>query len=192
MSARELPARPDLEQYRKQAKDLVKAWRHADVPVDARPGQNPRRRRTLADAQHQIARDHGFDDWKAFTVEISRRAGGIDKDALWKKAESALMAGDESTLAQLLRKHELVFRNELPRSSWLGGLTPNYHGTARKIILQEHHFDDWDRFSAFMRAVRDDGTAIARFERAADAIVFGDESSLARIISRDAAVVRAL
>src|SRR5262245_37396112 len=89
MPARKLPARPDLDQYRKQAKELVKAVRAAasgaanaaDVADDAalmrvkehhpRPGGAF----ALADAQHVIAREHGFESWPKFVREIERLTG---------------------------------------------------------------------------------------------------------------------
>src|SRR6266446_5309477 len=110
MSAHDLPSRPNLEQYKKQAKELLKRWKASD----------PRTTRKLADAQHAIARDHGFDTWKRFTEEIARRTGLSEKAAIWKSAEDALVAGDDTTLARLLREHEKMFRTEQPRSSWFG------------------------------------------------------------------------
>src|SRR5229473_2937713 len=116
MPARELPARPDLDQYKKQAKDLVRRWKAAD----------PKTTRKLADAQFAMAREHGFDTWKKFTEEIARRTGREAKAAVWKSAEDAFVAGDAATLDRLLRTHEKMFRTEHPQSSWLGGLTPEY------------------------------------------------------------------
>ncbi len=49
--SRRLPARPSLEQLRKQAKDHLDAMRAADPPA------------TLAAAQHALAREYGFDSW---------------------------------------------------------------------------------------------------------------------------------
>src|SRR3954463_3606443 len=131
MPARELPARPNLEQYKKQAKDLLKGWKAAD------PGTT----RQLADAQFEIAREHGFDTWKAFTDRIARLTGAAEKAAIWKTAEDALVAGDAATLERLMLEHEKMFRGERPQSSWLGNLTPNYaKGDARAIIAREHGF----------------------------------------------------
>src|SRR5262245_45731436 len=129
MSPRELPARPDLDQYRKQAKELLKSWKAAD----------PRTTQKLADAQFAIAREHGFSAWKHFTDEIDRRTGRAEKSAIWKAAENAVVAADEATLDRLLRVHDKMFRSEQPESAWFGGLTPNYSGLdAREIIAREH------------------------------------------------------
>jgi hypothetical protein len=140
MAARDLPTRPNLEQYRKQAKELLKRWKASDAQTT----------RKLADAQHAIAREHGFDSWKKFTDEISRRIGLADKAGIWKSAEDALVAGDDVTLARLLREHEKMFRTEQPRSSWFGGLTPDYKdGDARTIIAPNHFLESWTQFAEF-------------------------------------------
>src|SRR2546425_10819350 len=125
MPARDLPSRPNLEQYRKQAKDLLKRWKTSD----------PKTTRNLADAQHAIAHDHGFDTWKNFTDEIARRTGQAEKAAIWRAAEDAFVAGDVSTLGRLLRLHEKMFSTERQQSSWSGGLAAEYaEGDARASI----------------------------------------------------------
>jgi hypothetical protein len=61
-----------------------------------------------------------------------RMTGLGEKSAIWKSAEDALVAGDDATLDHLLREYEKMFRTEQPRSSWFGGLTPDYKdGEAR-------------------------------------------------------------
>ena len=182
MPARDLPARPNLEQYKKQAKDLLKSWKSAD----------PRMERKLADAQHTIARDHGFDTWKAFTGEIARRIGAAEKAAIWKSAEDAVVAGDAATLDRLLRAHEKMLRKERPQSSWLGGLTPDYSkGDARAIIAREQYFDSWDQFADFRTQLYEASSPVARFERTADAIVAGDAGTLADLLRQHPDLIRA-
>ena len=66
-----LPVRPSLEQLKKQAKDLIRAYRAGDPtalnslrthkPNISEPnGHHPA---TLADAQFRLAREHGFESW---------------------------------------------------------------------------------------------------------------------------------
>jgi hypothetical protein len=181
MAVRDLPSHPNLEQYRKQAKELLKRWKASD----------PDTTRKLADAQHAIARGHGFDSWKKFTDEIARRTGLADKGAIWKSAEDALVAGNDVTLARLLREHEKMFRTEQPRSSWFGGLTPDYKdGDARTIIARNHFFEGWEQFAKFASQVKDQSSSVARFERAVDAIVSGDAASLERALREQPELVR--
>ena len=182
MSPRELPARPNLDQYRKQAKDLLKSWRAAD----------PRTPQKLADAQFAIAREHGFATWKQFADEIDRRAGRAEKAAIWKAAEDAVVAADEVTLDRLLRAHEKMFRSEQPESSWSGGLTPDYSGGgAREIIAREHFFESWEALAAFRKQLDDPASSVAAFERAVDAIVHGDADELQALLRKHPQLIHA-
>src|SRR5687767_9971324 len=64
MAMKQLVDRPNLEQYKKQAKDLVKR----------RNAGNPSSTITLAEAQFTIAREHGFDSWPKFARHINGRS----------------------------------------------------------------------------------------------------------------------
>ena len=181
MPARELPARPNLDQYKKQAKDLLKSWKTTD----------PRTTRKLADAQFEIAREHGFADWKAFIDRIADLTGAAEKAAIWKTAEDAVVAGDDATLDRLLHAHEKMFRNEHPQSSWLGGLAPRYaKGDARTIVAHEHFFESWDDFAQFKKQLSEPSSPLSRFERAVDAIAAGDAAALERSLREDPDLVR--
>ena len=67
-----LPARPSLEQLRKQAKELLQAIRAGD------PSAKQRLRTLkpdvsapiLADAQYILAREHGFESWPKLVHHI--------------------------------------------------------------------------------------------------------------------------
>lgn len=182
MSTRDLPSRPHLEQYRKQAKDLLKRWK-ADDPSTGRK---------LADAQFDMAHEHGFTTWKAFTDEIAKRTGAAEKAAIWKSAEAALVAGDDATLARLLGAHTKMLRNERPQSSWFGGLTPDYkHGDAREIVTREHQFENWTQCAAFMAEMTRADSPVAQFERAVDAVALGDPTALERSLRENPDLIRA-
>ena len=80
MPAKSLPSRPDIEQYRKQAKDLLKLLRQGDPDsLERLKSAHPKRleetasqrRWTLADAQLVIAREHGQPTWADFTHEVA-------------------------------------------------------------------------------------------------------------------------
>jgi ankyrin repeat protein len=88
MDAKVLPARPNLEQYKKQAKDLVKLFKalRTDKAADPEVFQRVRKhyprlqklaevdirsaKFALADAQLVIAREHGFESWPKFAKHI--------------------------------------------------------------------------------------------------------------------------
>lgn len=76
---RSLPDCPDIRQYRKQAKELVKSSSQAEALARIRhhhPRWNQfsepdRLRFKLTDAQLVIAREHGFDSWPGFVAHIN-------------------------------------------------------------------------------------------------------------------------
>jgi hypothetical protein len=68
MSARRLPVRPDLDQLKNQAKDLLKAYRDGDQEASAQfvelhPDTPSSDRAKLADAQLVLARLYGASSW---------------------------------------------------------------------------------------------------------------------------------
>ena len=194
MSARELPARPNLEQYKKQAKDLLKASKAGAPEALARMRKlRPSSARlTLAGAQFVIAREHGFDSWLKFAKQITTLTGGDSHAAVWKTAEDAVVVGDVETLERLLREHPETFRAGRPQTSWLGGLAPDYSaGDARSIIVQNHCFENWGHFASYAAALKDGQSAVARFERAVDAIVAGEARTLEKLLRHDPDLIRA-
>lgn len=80
MPDRTLPDHPSLEQYKKQAKELVRAIAHRDANALARVRKHHPRLKSLpesdlqtialADAQLVLAREHGYDSWPQFAAHI--------------------------------------------------------------------------------------------------------------------------
>lgn len=81
MPSRDLPIHPSLEQYRKQAKELLKACRSGDSEALKRIREHSGlfshksaavsvRSFKLSDAQFVIAREHGFENWRKFSDHI--------------------------------------------------------------------------------------------------------------------------
>lgn len=68
----ELPARPDLDQLRRQARELLRAAAAGEPGALARLGAVSGRV-TLSAAQLAIAREHGYRSWPALRAEIERR-----------------------------------------------------------------------------------------------------------------------
>jgi len=109
-----LPARPSLEHYKKQAKDLLAAVKAGDVRAwidqwhagewleqrlrDAKIAQ-------LSDAQFFLARVHGFDSWPKFAKHVEALRSATSHDALFESAADAIVSGDIETLTRLLREH---------------------------------------------------------------------------------------
>src|SRR5260370_39581558 len=68
----DLPARPDLDQLRHQAKDLLHAAQRGDPDSTARIG-TVSRRLILSSAQLALAREYGFASWAKLKLEVERR-----------------------------------------------------------------------------------------------------------------------
>jgi putative phosphoribosyl transferase len=92
VSHRALPAQPNLEQYKKQAKNLLKAYTAGSPEALARVQErHPRfdgltkRSFQLVDAQHAVAREYGFESWPKFASFLSsqRNDATIRVDGVW-------------------------------------------------------------------------------------------------------------
>lgn len=129
IDAKALPARPSLEQYKKQAKDLVKACRAGDPEALRRiDHQHPRhepdpgRRWTLSDAQFAIAREYGFVSWTRFTHHLAGLASGTIRS--YEAAADAIVEGDLGALEALLDSDSGLVRRRSTRTH--GGTLLHY------------------------------------------------------------------
>ena len=202
MPSRQLPARPNLDQYKKQAKELLKGIRGGEGgALDRLHRAHPRWNTvasdridsttvTLADAQLVIAREHGIDSWTKFAERIDAMLGQHSPKAVWRRVEQAVLTGDAETLAELIREQDAVLR-QTPGQSWVGDLRQDGLGNrgetaafpnARSIIAAKLHFDSWDSYTTFAQAMRDRQSLVAQFEAAVDAIVAGDADTLAQLL----------
>ena len=75
---RSLPDQPSLEQLRKQARDLLNAFRRRDADAVAEVAARERNpdpaRFSLVDAQRVLARSYGFASWTRLAAEVHRAA----------------------------------------------------------------------------------------------------------------------
>jgi ankyrin repeat protein len=136
MITKALPPRPNLEQYKKQAKDLLKASKSHDPSVVSRlrrhhprlrgrPDTNDRNDVTedevwrvkfsLADAQFIIAREHQFESWPKFAKEIEALNRKGSKTERFEAAVDAIVSGDLAALKQLLREYPELIRQRSTR-----------------------------------------------------------------------------
>jgi ankyrin repeat protein len=118
-----LPPRPSLEQYKKRAKDLVKACRSGDPAVirawAARWGDTDARHIDeieqfargelardckLTAAQFVIARAHGFESWPKMAKHLETLARANSAVSAFEAAADAIVSGDLDTLERLLRE----------------------------------------------------------------------------------------
>jgi hypothetical protein len=211
MDPKQLPPRPSLEQYKKLAKELLKACQAGDTDAHARIKEHqprPRKKSSstppeagyiLADAQFAIAREHGFESWPKFArhIESLNRPASPDLLAasedlkIFAAAQKAVVEGDVAALEQLMRENPEFFRQQLPPPYVPSGPGPSYESDARAIIASEHQFKSWDEFERHREEVNRKGSRIARFEAAVEAVITGDASTLTRLLGEDPDLVRA-
>ena len=201
MPARQLPDRPNLEQYKKQAKELLRAWNAGDSAAVARFREyHPRLTNvaepdsrsatlTLADAQLVLAREHGFESWPKFAQHLAEATTKQPTaDRIWQAAREGIVSGDAATLDALLREHGDVLRAGPPRSGWWGDYS---QGDGRFIIGKEHFFESWDQYAAFREAWQNPSSPVAHFELAVDAAITGDIPTLEHLLGKHPALIRA-
>jgi hypothetical protein len=201
MPTRQLPDRPNLEQYKKQAKELLSAWNAGDSAAAARFREHhprltnvtePDSRSTilaLADAQLVLAREHGFESWSKFAQHLATAVKEPPAaDRIWQAAREALVSGDVVTLDALLREHGGELRSGPPRSGWWGDYS---QGDARVVIAKEHFFENWDQFAAFREALQNPSSPVAHFELAIDSAIAGDIPTLEDLLRKHPALIRA-
>jgi len=203
MPDRSLPDRPDLQQYKKQAKELVKSVRAGDSDALRRMREHhPRYSEAdsanvsttfvLADAQLVLAREHGIDSWPKLVREIESRLGERSPSAIWKAAERAIEVGDAATLEMLLSDHGTMLRGQRPETSWWGGLAPDYSAAdARTMIVRHHYFENWAQFETYAAERKTPASLVAQFEDAVEAIIHGDEGTLKRLLAQRPELIRA-
>jgi hypothetical protein len=105
---RELPDRPSLEHYRREAKELVRVHRAGEGAARERAVRvlGERGRFLLSDAQFVLAREHGFGSW----AELRRAVESSPLDALAAVergeivVDSGLAYGDGEPVQILVRK----------------------------------------------------------------------------------------
>jgi hypothetical protein len=96
--SRQLPARPNLEYLRKQAKELLNAMQ----PLN--------RSARLADAQHALAREYGFASWPALTVSVEDRLAAFARGArLFTGAWTADLVRSQRHPANQFQSATIVF-----------------------------------------------------------------------------------
>ena len=212
MFQRTLPARPSIENLRKQAKDLAKAYRAgrpaararvAAIRLAALPTNHIL---TLADAQHVLAREYGFKSWpqlvRHLTLDpVARRLHELDilfqglpdvrdktltlLDLLEREVEALLKAhrARAGSAAALIRFAQSVRGRPKQTDDEVFGAELTRH-QAREAIAHWHWFESW----ADVR--RDESVLVdPLFEAAADAIVAGEPDVLAGLINRAPEIV---
>jgi ankyrin repeat protein len=104
MSLRELPARPNLEHLKKQARLLQRGSLRAEPAAIDRfreaQVQSATAAPKLADALHVIAREYGFDNW----ANLKAHVGALSDDPM-EALTAAIKANDAPLLRQVLERY---------------------------------------------------------------------------------------
>jgi ankyrin repeat protein len=102
---RTLPARPDLDQQKKLAKDLLRAFRAGDPQAAARMRAElpDKAELSLTDAQYVLAREYGFASWRELREQIEQRT--IEQLSPIERFKRAVHDGDAKSLRAVLERH---------------------------------------------------------------------------------------
>jgi ankyrin repeat protein len=189
MDPKPLPARPSLEQYKKQAKDLLKAYRSADVETIRRVKQNHPRfenlsapgfdvtKFALADAQLVIAREHGFESWPKFArrIEVINSEAAALANPVAAFIEAAIWHGTLEAAEAILAAHPEITQNSIHVAAILGDDAAVSHFIAadpRNVTKKEAPYDgDALVYLCLSKYLRLDPARSASFLRAATALL---------------------
>jgi hypothetical protein len=189
----ELPDRPDLEYYRKQAKYLLRSYEAGDAAVRDRVaevlGERSAGRFLLSDAQFVLAQEHGFRTWAEFRADIQsqRPTGDRPVSRLWQGAGDYASWAD-SLLTELRRGDPGALRRlreYVPRYGAATDASTAELRDARLIVARELGFPTWRELVA--GAEKSQRDAVERQENwrrlrpEAEALLAGDTARLAQL-----------
>jgi len=195
----ELPAHPNLEYYRKQAKHLQHTYETGDAAARARAadvlGDRAAGRFLLSDAQFVLAQEHGFRTWGEFRAYIESQSTIEDRPV------SRLMGmgpGGYASMADVLLTD--LRRNDPGALKRLRAYVPRHTATtdsstaelrdAQLIIAREVGFPTWRELMSFTRKFQRDldkrGEKWRRMRPQAEALLAGDTARLARLTAEQA------
>lgn len=163
-----LPARPSLEQLRKQAKDLLKAYHAGDAEAAQRfrtistHVADPDRFEdaTLADAQFVLAREYGFDSWArlvhhVMAIQPSDRLELFE--SLAQDLAAAYMSGNAAAIREInsLNGSSFVWEHrpaDMQRrlSTWFESESRSADlalADARQMVAASFGFESWKKLA---------------------------------------------
>lgn len=152
---RPLPVSPDIDQLKRQAKDLLRAARDADptamsrfriLPSLQHASDDERTRASLAlhDAQSVVAREHGFPSWNALRERVEELT--LDFDAATREFVDAATDGRSSRAERLLAMYPRIAAASFHTALLLGDVaTVESHLARRPALAHERGGPrDWE------------------------------------------------
>jgi Ankyrin repeats (3 copies) len=185
-----LPPRPNLEQYKKLAKDLLKASQSPD-PADLRTWC------TRWIEKISLIPSEGA---------VSQSDKAPQSRAWPEPAEGDLVSGAKNEIslriAHWTDQLEKFARKELPQTMWGGTHSSVPPSAARQsgtatltsaqfVIARAHGFESWPKLAKHLEALPRANSPVSHFERAADAIVAGDAAGLEKMLREHPDLIRA-
>jgi hypothetical protein len=143
-----LPARPSLEQLRKQAKDRLRTLRARRPEI------------TLAEVQFGVAREYGFESWSALVhhVEAVNPPGLRKFDDIANELADAYMAGDAEAVREIGWTYGIYFAHDKDAGAmqqrlpaWFAASRRTRElavGDARALVARKAGFDSWEALAA--------------------------------------------
>ncbi|HVG90998.1 MAG TPA: ankyrin repeat domain-containing protein [Alphaproteobacteria bacterium] len=203
MDPKPLPAHPSLEQYKKQAKELLKAYRSADVETIRRVKRNHPRfenlsdpgfeisKFALADAQLVIAREHGFESWPKFTkrIEVINSELAARSNPVAAFIEAAIWHGTLEAAEAILAAHPEIARDSIHVAAIIGddeAVRRFISADPRNATKKEAPYDgDALVYLCLSKYLRLDKTRSEDFLRAATALLDAGADSNSGFWSKD-------
>ena len=155
MPSRELPARPNLEQLKKQAKSLLESAKARDPEALRRFAVIPALSRkslveigatdlALHDAQSAIAREHGFASWNALREEVESRT--LTFDAAVDEFIRCATGGATGRAERLLALYPRIASATLETALVLGdaAAVEDRLGSHPELVRQSGGPQDWE------------------------------------------------
>jgi hypothetical protein len=195
----ELPAHPNLEYYRKQAKHLQHTYETGDAAAQARVadvmGDRAAERFLLSDAQFVLAQEHGFRTWAEFRAHIQGGSTTEDRPVsrLAGMSPGSYASMADALLTDLRRNDHGALRRlraYVPRHSAATDGSAAELRDARLIIAQELGFPTWRELMSFTEKSKRDlderQEKQRRLRPQAEALLAGDTDRLAQLTAEQA------
>jgi len=168
-----LPPRPSLEQYRKRAKDLLKASQSPD-PVALR-----------AWAASWIDSLIRLSDLKRERTKPKSSGSVIPSEVAVSQSDAATQSRDllYSRIDLWTDQLENFAREKLSETATLAA--------AQFVMARAQGFESWPNLAKHLDAITRENSPVNNFELAADAIVTGDAPALQRLLRKHPELIRA-